>query len=242
MAFGSGSPWTDAGRREPGLAAVVRLAIGICGLATCITLLFLGMRAVMDVGGMCAEGGPYVVATSCPEGSVAATVLGVFGLFLFGGIAMWGGTGVGGAWTGVAGLAWVGLFAVLGWNFLEYGLVRPPEGGTVVWGWLIPGILFEAMAFGPVVLVAWGLRASRAAGGGVGAGAMPVVARPLAGPGQPGRRIAVSRPGPAEPPEGTSALLDRLERLADMRDRGLLRPEEYEIAKAAVLRDLDDRS
>ena len=42
--------------------------------------------------------------------------------------------------------------------------------------------------------------------------------------------------------EGTQALLDRLERLADMRDRGLLGPDEYETAKATVMAELEGRS
>jgi hypothetical protein len=41
--------------------------------------------------------------------------------------------------------------------------------------------------------------------------------------------------------EGTQALLDRLERLADMRDRGLLEPAEYETAKDAIMRELETR-
>ncbi len=51
-------------------------------------------------------------------------------------------------------------------------------------------------------------------------------------------------PGPGTPelPESTQALLDRLERLADMRDRGLLTAEEYETAKDAVMRGLEARS
>ena len=32
--------------------------VGLVVLTASITLLFLGMRAVMDIGGMCAEGGP----------------------------------------------------------------------------------------------------------------------------------------------------------------------------------------
>ena len=42
--------------------------------------------------------------------------------------------------------------------------------------------------------------------------------------------------------EGTQALLDRLERLADLRDRGMLGAEEYETAKASVMRELEARS
>jgi hypothetical protein len=42
--------------------------------------------------------------------------------------------------------------------------------------------------------------------------------------------------------EGTQALLDRLERLADMRDRGLLGEDESETAKEAVMRELERRA
>jgi hypothetical protein len=42
--------------------------------------------------------------------------------------------------------------------------------------------------------------------------------------------------------EGTQALLDRLERLADLRDRGLLGLDEYETAKESVMRELEARS
>jgi hypothetical protein len=38
----------------------------VTGLSACITLVFLGMRAVMDIGGACADGGPYVSANPCP--------------------------------------------------------------------------------------------------------------------------------------------------------------------------------
>ncbi len=49
-------------------------------------------------------------------------------------------------------------------------------------------------------------------------------------------------PPEAEFTEGTQALLDRLERLADMRDRALLAPDEYETAKAAIMAELEGRS
>jgi hypothetical protein len=62
------------------------------------------------------------------------------------------------------------------------------------------------------------------------------------GAAQPG---SGSAPGPMPEEaftEGTQALLDRLERLADMRDRGLLAPEEYETAKATIMAELEGRS
>ena len=47
------------GRVEAGPAGldVAKLSVGIGGLALCLTLMYLGMRAVMDVGGACADGG-----------------------------------------------------------------------------------------------------------------------------------------------------------------------------------------
>ena len=47
--------------------------------------------------------------------------------------------------------------------------------------------------------------------------------------------------GSTELQESTQAMLDRLERLADMRDRGLLTAEEYETAKDAVMHELEAR-
>lgn len=302
---------------DPRLRDVLLLAVGVGGLVLCITIMYLGMRAVMDVGGMCAEGGPYEIRQECPDGAPLALILGSFGLFGFGALALGAGQVVGG-WGWTAGLAWTGLFAVLGWNFLEYGIIDPPEGETIIWGWLIPGIVFELMAFGPVVLALGAIRSGLRAGPD-GAGRVqrsnasspndtpPGSGRPgwtppdrlAGGPGQttsataspgatddgrpmgaaetraalagvaallaaasreaqagvrvgdapdasdtPGDREAAApgtAPGSAEFTEGTQALLDRLERLADMRAQGLLDEPEYEVAKDAVLRELAAR-
>jgi hypothetical protein len=229
---------------DPRVRDVMLLAIGVAGLVACITLVFLAMRAVMDVGGACADGGPYVSAQSCPEGSAPAMLLGIFGGFGFGALALVTGARVGGLWTGTAVLiGWSGLFAALGWNFLDYGLINPPQGQGVDWGWLIPGILFEAMALGPVVFALWvgrgtGARSIRA--GAIGSARRGTVpgAITLATP---------ERPAIADPPRppsvggsggATADLVAHLERLADLRDRGLLGAEEYEVAKAAIMRDL----
>src|SRR4051812_29997876 len=263
---------------DPGLRSVVLLAAGVAGLALCITLVYLGMRAVMDIGGSCADGGPYVSARPCPSGVPAAMILGGFGLFLFGGLAIAGAAGTGGyGWLPL--LAWTGLFATLGWNFLDYGLVNPPEGEGIVWGYVIPGVLFQLMAWIPVVVLVAGIRQGRrwraasgtavespsftphhpaddapamrppvvpashrvevagsgrqqalqAMDGALGALVLDAAAAaPIAGPG-PGRgEAAVS----ADP----QAVVDRLERLAEMREQGLLTADEYETAKRALMR------
>lgn len=51
---------------------------------------------------------------------------------------------IGGPYGGLVALAWPALFLSLAWNFLEYAL-QPPEGEGIVWGWLIPGVLFVLM-------------------------------------------------------------------------------------------------
>lgn len=147
---------------DPKVRDALLLAAGFGGLAMCLTLVFLGMRSVMDIGGACASGGADVPAQSCPEGSAPALFLGILGGLGFGALGLVAGGRVGGVWPGVLLLVgWSGLFASLGWNFLEYGLLNPPEGQRLVWGWIIPGIVFEVMAIVPILLVASAARRGR---------------------------------------------------------------------------------
>lgn len=101
---------------------------------------FLSMRAVMDVGGSCADGGPYVSAQSCPEGAGfigIAIPLMLLAAFI-------------GSFAAATRSApnllvpmWVALFLALGWNFLEYGL-RDSSGGAGT-GWVVCGVVFWLM-------------------------------------------------------------------------------------------------
>jgi len=42
--------------------------IALACFAISLTILFLGMRSVLGVGGFCAEGGPCETAVHCPSG------------------------------------------------------------------------------------------------------------------------------------------------------------------------------
>jgi hypothetical protein len=270
---------TAAPRQDPLVSDVAKLSVGIGGLALCLTLMYLGMRAVMDVGGACADGGPYVSAQSCPEGSAVALIGGSFGLFLFGGIAMWYGARVGGIWSAAPLLAWSGLFLSLGWNFLSYGVFNTPEGEGIVWSWAICGVLFVLMGGVPLIggLSVFGsapLRRSLFGADAAGSSARTIAFAPAGGDPRRayrpatvataasdttsderreelteisddlGAAIAQALHGQAAPDgihESTQALLDRLERLADLRDRGLLGREEYETAKETIVRELETR-
>jgi hypothetical protein len=236
-------------------------------------------------------------------------LLGIFGGMGFAVLASVGGLAVGGTWAATPILAWSALFGVLGWNFLDYGVLSPP-GGSIDWGWAVCGVLFWGMAGFPLLgllPLAGGGGRGEAGGGRTGRGQGAVR---LAGPGQPPSaptvrsvttstvrrsvdvvrrrrpaaeqvalddiaagfgaaitaamagtpvdptaRAGTAAPGRAAEPaptptpaptpaftEGTQALLDRLERLADMRDRGLLTTDDYETAKDAIVAELEGRS
>jgi hypothetical protein len=223
--------------------------LGVAGIAAGITLLFLGMRAVMDVGGFCAEGGAYEIRQHCPEGATSATLLGIFGGLASFFLAAWKGAAVGEGALSALFLAWPALFGALGFNFLQYGLDPPGDDPGLAWGWLLCGVLFEAMAFGPLLLGAWAARATvtaprtrmrQAAPGGERLHATIVAARerrapggsdlpPLAPPGAAGDQAAATHER-----EG-AGLVDALERLAALRRAGSLTDDEYARAKAELL-------
>jgi hypothetical protein len=149
------------------------------------------------------------------------------GLFAFGGLGIYAGARIGGGWAALPLLAWPALFGSLGWNFLEYGLTA--EEGGVVWGWVIPGVIFVVMAVVPLWFV-WSARAS----------SVPIDARF----GLPAREPP-TEPSPSlawdashREPQADDAV-DRLERLAELRRRGDITNDEFERFKQALLHDVE---
>lgn len=130
-------PSARASTRAPygRLAAVLG---SVVVLAVALMWTYLGMRSVMDVGGSCAEGGPYEIAQPCPDGAVLLSV----GIPVMLVSAM---VGSAVAFTVSAPNLlvpmWLFLFGSLGWNFLEYSF----DDG-IVWGFLVCGVMFELMA------------------------------------------------------------------------------------------------
>ncbi|MCB0896591.1 MAG: hypothetical protein H6529_05150 [Nocardioides sp.] len=130
---------------------VVTLYVSVLVMLLMMTWVYLSMRAVMDIGGSCGSGGPYVVANPCPDHIAAFMTLGIpvmlVSAFVGSGVAM----GLG-APNLLLPMWWL-LFGSLGWNFLDYGLFQ----GDVVWGWAFCGVLFELMAL-PALLISlpWG--------------------------------------------------------------------------------------
>ena len=139
--------------REPGSGrwgAWLLLYLATAGAAACLALIYRSMRSVMAVGGSCASGGPYAVATPCPKG-----VGWVLPLAIWVGLAMLAGASAAAVRLGVPGIAWLAwpaLFLSLGWNFVDFGLHPPGPRGGPIWSWLVCGAMFWAMGAGPVVL------------------------------------------------------------------------------------------
>jgi hypothetical protein len=239
----------------PGLVArkLALTVVGVFMFAAGLTVLFSGMRAVMDVGGYCASGGPYEIRQECPDGS-GLIVFGIFGGLIGTGLVV-AGTFRGG--PKLYALAWPALFVSLGWNFLEYGIDPPPPETGLVWGWIICGVLFMAMGGIPLIgllfaakLVFWGSGAPPGAGTAAATASLrkaadltrTSVARfggttvPTDGSGvPPGRPMS---PPPARPPgpaPGDADLISDLERLSALHSGGQLSDDEFARAKAARL-------
>jgi len=213
----------------------VAIFLSLAGVTTGMTLLFLGMRAVMDIGGACAEGGPYVPVRPCPNGVPALIVGGLWGGVILAFVYAWQTSK-----HDVPGFAWAlwpALFLSLGWNFLAYGL-DPPFGEGFAWGWLVCAVVFFLMGGGPLLI------------------ALPAVWRAMTGREPPPRpREALRPPGVTAvasrirgtraasgtwPAAGTASgqpddLVSALERLSYLHRTGAIDDAEYEAAKTRLL-------
>jgi hypothetical protein len=208
------------------------LTLGTLGFVVSLTLLFRGMRAVLDVGGYCAQGGPYEIRTPCPKGVGWIVPVSIFTGIASVGVGFLGVFRQGGPRPYV--FAWSALFGALGWNFLEYGF-DPPGGGTEA-GWLVCGVAFVIMAAVPLVFLLSPAGARWSLWGSRGDVAVSPPRFPAGAPGTYHLR-ASELPQYDEEPEPRRDMVDELERLATLHERGALDDHEYEIAKDAVLHD-----
>jgi Short C-terminal domain len=230
------------------LATWCGLALGVASM----TVLFLGMRAVLEVGGSCGSGGPYTIETACPKGAGWMVPVSVWtGLLGIGVYAIASARLPGPRWTL---LAWPALFLSLGWNFFEFALDPESPSGTSI-GWLICGIVFVLMGGVPLAFALGSPAARRAMFWAdapaidesssfrnvvTGAAPFPSRRRDATAPAAVvPRPIPVPEPDPSVEDEEPDDLTTRLERLAALFRRGDLTAEEYAAAKASVLRGED---
>jgi hypothetical protein len=213
-----------AAAQGPSLRASLWVFVTLAAAACALTLLFLGTREVMAIGGACADGNaPYVIARPCPRGTAVSVVGGIFlglvavGLYVVVTTVQ--------RLPALTGLVWPALFLSLGWNFFEFGL-RPPVGDGVVWGWLLTGVVFAAMGGVPLLFT---LGPTLRAFAGYTGDAAPAHPRPRAAPRSPAPLHARAPAG------GADAVVYALERLAELHRTGVLNDAEFGAAKRRVV-------
>lgn len=206
--------------------------VGLAGVTVALVWLYESMRAVMAIGGSCASGGPYVIATPCPHGT-AFTTLGA----IFGGLAMTAVYTVFGLRQGprVTLLVWSALFGSLGWNFLDFGWHATDSSDRT--GWLVCAAVFALMGLAPFGALAF---AGTARDMFWNDGDGPPVGLRSKRP----SRVSTPRPVDDEPParrprpeQPADDLPTALARLADLHDRGKLTDEEYTDVKRRILEE-----
>jgi hypothetical protein len=133
------------------IAGVLLTVAGAAAATACLASVSAGMRDVMQTdGGVCASGGPYVIAHQCSSADIRLIMVGIFGGLLSAGLYA-GGTSALGRRASTSGLlAWAALFGLLGWNFLHEGL--HPRGGSGT-SYLLTGAMFELMALGGLIVL-----------------------------------------------------------------------------------------
>lgn len=216
------SAGTDEPATGPSLPARLSVLLALAGVAAALALVFLSMRSVMEIGGACASGGPFVPIRPCPRGVPGLLIGGIWGGMILAFVYVF--LSIRHRVPSFAGLIWPALFISLGWNFIEYG-ISPPFGEGLAWGWLVCGVLF--MLMGGIPLWIW-VSVVRRQGMTRAASRIPLSLRPMAGiP----RRVSLPSAGSG----GAEDLASVLERLDVLHRSGALDESEYKAAKRRAI-------
>lgn len=132
---------------RPGLGRIATTLISIGGIAAILVMFPLAMLQLLDVGGFCASGGPYVIRQECPDGVIPVLGAGIPLLFVFGfayAIALPAG------WRFLLVWGWPILFLIMAAAFIISAFTAPDQGFAVAP--FITGILMAAIGIGPMLL------------------------------------------------------------------------------------------
>ena len=118
------------------------LLSALCGMVIMAAL------AVINVGGYCAEGGPYVIAQHCPDGSAVVLSLGIPLMFLLG---FFYAMAKPAPWPSTFGWLWPVLFVGMAIAFF-IGAANAPGG--IGWAAIVTGIVMLVLGVAPIVIFA----------------------------------------------------------------------------------------
>ena len=218
--------------------AVLGLGLFLAGLAAFEYALY----EVMQIG-TCASGGPYVSARPCPEGTTekvllmpAGFIIGTIGILLFALRGKRPGAPKDGRRVSAMLLGWCSVFIVTGVVALiaSYGPGSDPDQ-PARWVGIFLAALFIPMGLAAVWAARLGRRTRQWATSlpQMAAAATPAPTRPPSRPSPPR-----ATPVTPSPPVAGGDPVERLRRLGELRDQGVLSPAEFESAKARILADL----
>ena len=139
------------------ITGAVMIIIGAGAFAACLRSVLAGMRDVMvNDGGSCGDGGPYVIEKQCSIGDIRLLLVGIIGGLIAVAVYAGGTSRISRSAPSAGLLAWVAAFGALGWNFVSL-VINPPAGQGRSVGYLISGVVFLALAVGGLAPLVYGL-------------------------------------------------------------------------------------
>lgn len=217
---------------------VLGLALFLAGLAAFEYALY----ELMQIG-TCASGGPYVSARECPAGTFekallmpAGIVVGLAGIIVFALRGRRPGAADNARGLNAGVLGWSGLFIVTGVVALLASIGPDADpAGDARWVGIFLCALFVPMGLVPLIATI-GYRRTR-----IGSGPPIIPSAVAAARGAAARGAWAGRAAPVYATPSAAASgdpVDRLSKLGELRDSGVLSPAEFEAAKARILAEL----
>lgn len=146
MATATGEPGPGpAGQRVTPIRAALTV-LALFATASLVGLIIMAALAVINIGGYCAEGGPYVIARHCPDGSALVLSVGIPLLFLLGFLYAMAKPS---SWPSTFGWLWPVLFVGMAVAFF-IGAANAPGG--IGWAAIVTGIVMLAIGLAPIVI------------------------------------------------------------------------------------------
>ena len=128
-----------------GRAALLTL-LALFAMSVLCGLIIMAALAVINVGGYCAEGGPYVIQQHCPKGSAVILSAGIPLLFIVGSLYAMAKPA---SWPSTFGWLWPVLFVGMAVAFF-IGAANAPGG--IGWAALVTGIVMLVLGVAPIFI------------------------------------------------------------------------------------------